>query len=204
MSRDTLKALADLRKAISDETAKLAESTRSVAGSVAASLFAGLGLLITRSTTNIPGWMLVSLSVVLAVYVCAVVWSGKKFIRVQANIRNQWRTRLYTFLPTKEYSAMVEEPAKEAESAFNVAAVCGLTLSAVLVVGTFVFVTRTTPQAAGMTHNPASRVQADPGTGAANPPAGTQGAGKGRQLGGASPSTASPASTLSVNPSSKP
>lgn len=178
VSRDTLKALADLRKAISDETAKLAESTRSVAGSVAAALFAGLGLLVTRSTTNIPGWMLVALSVILAAYVWAVIWSGKKFIRVQGRIRDQWRTRLYAFLPADEYSLMVETPAKEAEDAFRFAARCGLVLSAVLVIGTVVYVYQAIPQAATKTRNPIDvrRANSETVTPDASPPTHRSGA----------------------------
>lgn len=167
VSRDTLKALADLRKAISDETSKLAESTRSIAGSVAAALFAGLGLLVTRSTTSIPGWLLIALSIVLALYVCAVIWSGKRFIKVQALIREQWRSRLYAFLPQSEYLAMVEGPAKEAEDAFHFASRCAFTISGLLVLGMIVYVSEVVPQQSTMAHVLTAPSRADP---AANAP----------------------------------
>ena len=164
VSRDSLKALADLRKAISDETAKLAESTRSVAGSVAAALFAGLGLLVTRSTTNIPGWLLVSLSAVLALYVSAVVWSGWKFIQVQRVIRGQWRGRLYAFLPEDEYKAMVEWPAQQAENAFRAAARSAMAIAFLLVAGTGAYVYAASPRSAAP--------EAPAGSASAKPPGG--------------------------------
>lgn len=200
VSRDTLKALADLRKAISDETAKLAESTRSVAGSVAAALFAGLGLLVTRSTTNIPGWLLVSLSVILAAYVWAVVWSGKKFIKVQGRIRDQWRSRLYAFLPQDEYLAMVETPAKEAEDAFRFAARCGLAISIMLVIGTIVYVYVVTPQISTTTRGAGSPVSDGSRPNVPAVPSGQQGGGTRDPSG---PPT-SPILAEPIGPSSRP
>ena len=140
VSRDTLKALADLRKAVSDEASKLADSTRTVAGAVAAALFAGVGLLITRSTTNAPGALLIALTIILALYVGAVVWSGKKFINVQAGIRANWRQRLYIFLPDNDYEAMVEKPARDAEGAFYTAAWFGAVISIFLILSVIAYV----------------------------------------------------------------
>lgn len=141
VSRDTLKALADLRKAVSDETSKLADSTRTVAGAVATVLFAGVGLLITRSTTNAPGGLLIALTIILGLYVGAVVWSGKKFINVQAGIRANWRQRLYIFLPDNDYEEMVEKPARDAEGAFYTAAWFGTVISFFLILGVIAYVT---------------------------------------------------------------
>jgi hypothetical protein len=134
VSRDSLRALADLRKAISDETAKLADSTRTIAGSVATSVFAGLGLLLARLTTNAPSPLVVSLTLILGLYVCAVIWSGRRFIKVQEEIRRQWRSRLYVFLSDIDYNDMVEKPAKSAEGAFNLAATFGAIITGLMVI----------------------------------------------------------------------
>jgi hypothetical protein len=134
VSRDSLRALADLRKAISDETAKLADSTRTIAGSVATSVFAGLGLLLARLTTNAPAPLVVSLTLILGLYVCAVIWSGCRFIKVQEEIRRQWRSRLYVFLSNIDYDEMVEKPAKNAEGAFNLAAIFGAIITGLMVI----------------------------------------------------------------------
>lgn len=140
VSRDSLKALADLRKAVSDETGKLADGTRTIAGSVATAVFAGVGLLLARMTASAPAFPVVGLAFILVLYVGAVVWSGRRFIQVQAEIRNQWRKRLYVFLPKAEYDEMVETPASLAESAFNLAARLGMLIAVLMFVGVSAFV----------------------------------------------------------------
>jgi hypothetical protein len=133
VSRDTLRALADLRKAVSDESSKLADSTRTMAGAVATALFAGLGLILTRVTASTPKPAVIVLTVVLALYVGSVIWSGAKFIGIQREIRRQWRTKLYAFLSQSEYDDMVGRPAAQAEAGFRLAAILGGTLTALMV-----------------------------------------------------------------------
>ena len=122
VSRDSLKALADLRKAIADETARLAESTRTVSTAVVAAVFAGVGLVVARAASAASTQVVGFLVLVLALYVASVIWSGFRFIEVQRDIRRQWRFRLYAFLTEAEYEAMVERPAASAEGAFRLTA----------------------------------------------------------------------------------
>ena len=135
VSRDTLKALADLRKAISDEASKLSDATRSVATSVATAVFAGAGVILARLTTGTPSYALIVLACVPVVYVLAVITSGWHFVKLQRRIRGQWRKRLYVFLPEADYQQMVEEPAKDAESAFRFGAWIGLGISVLVLAG---------------------------------------------------------------------
>lgn len=123
ISADTLKALSDLRKAVSDETAKLGDNTRQLATAVSSALFGGIALIVTRLTlapTSLPVAAAVLLiGIVLSVYVGTTIWSGHQFVAIQRDLRNQWRNRLYRFLPEDEYTRMVVAPAKRAEDTFS-------------------------------------------------------------------------------------
>lgn len=122
ISADTLKALADLRKAVSDEAAKLGDTTRQLATAVSGAMFGGIALIVARLTmvqSNLTVSVAVLLiGVVLAVYVAGTIWTGNQFVKIQRDLREQWRNRLYRFLPDNEYQRMVTDPAQRAESAF--------------------------------------------------------------------------------------
>lgn len=122
ISADTLKALADLRKAVSDEAAKLGDTTRQLAAAVSGALFGGIALIVARltmatSNLNVAAGVLL-IGIVLATYVCATIWTGSMFVKIQRDLRDQWRNRLYRFLPEDEYQKMVTGPAQKAEIAF--------------------------------------------------------------------------------------
>lgn len=135
-SRDTLKALSELRKNVGDETAKLAESTRNLATAVAGSVFANIGIIVARLTipatsTWVPTAAIV-LGIVLAIYVGAVIWSGVHYLKLQETLRTEWRGRLYRFLDDAEYERMVTVPVRRAEGAFRISAWAGGIMSLLL------------------------------------------------------------------------
>lgn len=146
-SRDTLKALTDLRKAITEETSKLSDTTRSLCAAVVGSIFANIGLLIARATVPLNGVYVASaafiMSVVLALYVLAVICSGIQYISIQRQLRLEWRYKIYRFLGDVEYQAMVEKPVRRAEKSFYVVCVIG-TIMAVLCLGAVYEITRVT------------------------------------------------------------
>jgi len=133
-SKDTLRALSDLRKAITDETSKLSDSTRTLCAAVVGAVFGNIGLLIARTTIPANGEYVAAaaffLGIVLALYVVAVICSGVQYISIQRQLRAQWRQKLYRFLSNDEYAAMVEVPVKRAEKAFYVVSVIGATMAA--------------------------------------------------------------------------
>ncbi|WP_407122723.1 hypothetical protein [Bradyrhizobium sp. STM 3561] len=136
LSLDSLKAMADLRKAVTDETTKLSDATRQLATAVAGALFAGVGVIAARLTISINSPVILAailiLGIVLFAYVGSVIASGYQFVRIQRELRVQWRERLYRFLPEAEYSVMVTKPAAEAEAGFKIAAWIGGILAALL------------------------------------------------------------------------
>lgn len=116
--RDTLKVLSDLRKAVTDETAKLSDISRQLAGSVAAALATGIGLIAARVATNAHAGLIAAVMLVVAAYITLVICSGTQFMRLQRQLRTDWQHRLYRFLPTAEYDRMVAKPTMKAEQSF--------------------------------------------------------------------------------------
>lgn len=141
ISSDTLKALTDLRKAVSDEASKLGDSTRQLAGAVSGAMFGGITLIVARLTMATSNFTVATavllIGVVLAIYVGGTIWTGKQFVNIQRDLRSQWRNRLYRFLPEPEYEKMVMEPARRAEAAFCTAS----WISGALALGLLVAVT---------------------------------------------------------------
>ena len=124
-SRDTLKVLGDLRKAVIDETAKLSDLGRQLAASVAGALATGIGLMAARTAVGAPKALIASVMAVVLVYVLAVIVAGFQFISLQRRLRTEWQPRLYRFLPAADYDRMVDKPAAQAERAFRWTAILG-------------------------------------------------------------------------------
>lgn len=136
LSADTIKALADLRKAVTEETAKVTEATRQIAGAVAAALAIGIGLMAARVTASASSMLIIAVMVVAAAYVAMVILSGIQFTLLQRGLRKGWQPRLYRYLPTDEYAALVLTPTRKAEnSLFWIAGIGAIT---VLTMGTLV------------------------------------------------------------------
>ncbi len=125
LSKDTMKALSDLRKSLSDETAKLSDVTRQLALAVAGSIFLGMGVILTKQTSNISHMGVVFFGLVIAIYVCFVGLSGHQYILLQRDLRDEWRKVLYRFISDDEYRRMVANPAKKSEDNFYDACIVG-------------------------------------------------------------------------------
>jgi hypothetical protein len=133
LTREAIKAQGDLRKAVADDTAKLADNTRQVATAVAAALATCVGLIAAKVGTTTPHWVLQVVALIAAVYVGAIIASGCIFMSVQQDMRKKWRARLYRFVPDPDYKAMVLDPAGRAESMFVLSAVAGGLVAALAV-----------------------------------------------------------------------
>lgn len=125
LSRDSLKVLGDLRKAVNEEIGKLTEQNRQLVNSIASAIAIGAGLLAAKITTPINAWLLIAVMAISATYVLIVAGSGYQFIRLQRNVRADWRPRLYRFLPQADYDRMVGSAIGRAEQAFCLWAVIG-------------------------------------------------------------------------------
>jgi|GEM_PF-798554 len=137
-SRDSLKAMTDLRKAIGEEIGKLSDTTRQIAAAVAAALFAGIALIAARLVIESPDPIVKAASavigVVLFLYVAAVVGSGIQYVRLQRRLRAEWHAKIYRFIPDEDYKRMVTQPAASAELGFAIAAWIGAGAAALLLI----------------------------------------------------------------------
>jgi hypothetical protein len=142
-SKDTLKALTDLRKAVTDDATKLSETTRSLAAAVVGAVFGNIGLIMARLVVPANGVFIgpaaIMLGIALAIYVGAIVASGAHYISIQRELRRDWRNRLYRYLEDDEYNRMVNRPAERAEYGFWITAAIGIGMT-LLVLGAVCFI----------------------------------------------------------------
>ncbi|PTT65184.1 hypothetical protein DBR34_02970 [Stenotrophomonas sp. HMWF003] len=154
-ARDTLKILGELRKTVTDETAKLAEMSRQLTGAVSAAVATGIGLIAARVAANAPAVLIVSVVAVVLIYIAMIISSGIRFMQLQRTLRAEWQHRLYRFLPRSEYATLVTAPTGRAEASFRMTAWLGGSAVAVLSVACL-WVAVSTPNAAAVTEGPAT------------------------------------------------
>lgn len=123
--RDTIKILGELRKTVSDETAKLADMSRQLTGAVSAAVATGIGLIAARVAANAPTLLIIAVVGVVLVYIAMIIASGIRYMLLQRSLRGEWQHRLYRFLPASEYATLVTLPTKKAEDSFRTTAYLG-------------------------------------------------------------------------------
>ncbi|NVZ38689.1 hypothetical protein HX786_11430 [Pseudomonas sp. 21615526] len=139
ITKDTLKSLGDLRKAVTEETSKATDATRQAVAAIATALTVGLGLIAARLTVHINPYLISLVMGVAFGYTLMSVISGRKFITIQQRVRQEWQPKLYRFLSGEEYKKMVAEPISEAEKLFHRVSRWGLAMLGATAVGIFIF-----------------------------------------------------------------
>lgn len=117
ISSDALKTLSELRKSVTDETAKVADATRQIITAVAGALAVGVGLIAARLTTTTSPLVIILVMLIAGAYVAITIVSGVLFTLLQRRVRTEWQPRLYRFLSKQDYMALVGRPARMAERA---------------------------------------------------------------------------------------
>ncbi|SHI78732.1 hypothetical protein SAMN02745911_1160 [Aureimonas altamirensis DSM 21988] len=125
MGAETIKSLAELRKAVTEETGKVTEATRQTSAAVASALAVGLGLLAAKVTTAVSSILTAGLMAVAVVYVLMVIVTGWVFVSLQREARAKWKERLYRFIPGDDYKELVTDPTERSELAFKIACILG-------------------------------------------------------------------------------
>ena len=105
---------------------------------IAVAIATGIGLVATRSTSTGDPRVLSSVAGIVALYLIAVTLSGWQYLRLQKRLRAQWRQRLYRFIPSEDYAAMVTKPAAEAERPYHFMGVIGLMIAVALILLAYV------------------------------------------------------------------
>ncbi|QXH45596.1 hypothetical protein KSS93_22385 [Pseudomonas xanthosomatis] len=148
ITKDTLKSLGDLRKAVTEETSKATDATRQAIAAISTALTLGLGLIVARLTLQINPYLISLVMAVAFGYTTLNVMSGRKFINIQRKLRQDWQSKLYRFLSEAEFKKMVGDPIEQAESFFYRVSCQGLTMLCVVALGIAVFAfVYTTPPA---------------------------------------------------------
>ncbi|MBS0961419.1 hypothetical protein [Acetobacter thailandicus] len=137
MSSDALKTLIELRKSVTDETAKVSDATRQIITAVASALAVGAGLIAARMTTNASPLLIILVMVMAGAYVAITILSGVMFTFLQRKVRREWQPRLYRFLSQPDYEALVAGPARTAEKALWYSSILGTLAIIVMVFAIF-------------------------------------------------------------------
>lgn len=142
ITRDTLKSLADLRKAVTEETAKATDATRQTVAAIASALAVGLGMIVARISVALNPWLVLLVMIVALGYVVLVAMSGWHFILVQRSVRKEWQLKLYRFLSADDYEMMVTVPIGKSERVFSWSALGGggILLLAAVSISAYAFV----------------------------------------------------------------
>lgn len=115
VSAETTKSLSELRKNISEESSKLSDMSRSIANSIAAATFVGIGLIGARLTTDTNKWVILAMSICIFIYIIGVSIFNNINMKLQMKIRSRWRYKLYPFIDDNDYNSLVKSIAQEAE-----------------------------------------------------------------------------------------
>ncbi|HYE34051.1 hypothetical protein [Methylocaldum sp.] len=127
-SKDTLKALADLRKTLADEVQKLLQQARDLSSAVWRDVAIAIGVVGIRvamdGTKAGKGtfgfaaiYLLVAIYIVTS-YVITVATYGR-FLDIVETSRKSWRTKLYAFLDDDDYQTLADKPLTDAVAAYR-------------------------------------------------------------------------------------
>lgn len=121
-SKETMKALADLRKSLSDEVQKVIQQTRDLSTSVWRDVAVTVGVTALRisssSSTNgnnpLFGWALLILAVYVAISYLLNRYTSDRFVAMFEANKTAWRSKLYGFLDDDDYQSLYDGPLKAA------------------------------------------------------------------------------------------
>lgn len=138
ISKDSLKAIADVRKAVTEEINKTADTARQLATAVAGAVFLGLGVVAARVTSSAPPTILIALSVVLGGYVGAIIFTSAHYMGLQEDLRSDWKQRFFSFLGTEDYRKLVTDPLTAAKKGFVIVSWIAGGISVAMVIGVII------------------------------------------------------------------
>lgn len=118
-SKDTLKALADLRKTLADDVQKLVQQARDLSSAVWRDVAVAIGVMAVRfgldAAKTVPSSFAFStIYLLVAGYFIASFWLttsiNRRFLTSLERSRAAWRTKLYAFLDDDDYRDLAENP----------------------------------------------------------------------------------------------
>lgn len=127
-SKDTLKALADLRKTLADEVQKLLQQSKDLLSTVWRDVAIAIGAMAIRFSMDSAKATGVSVGFAaiyftVAIYIGVSYWivitTNNKFLKIIETARQSWRTKLYAFLDDDDYKALADKPLTDAVNVYQ-------------------------------------------------------------------------------------
>jgi hypothetical protein len=127
-SKDIIKALADLRKTLTDEVQKLLQQSRDLSSAVWRDVVIAIGVVGVRFAMDsvkanqvTHGFALIYFAVALYISVsyAITVATNTRFLDIVEASRQSWRTKLYAFLDDNDYQTLAENPLSDAVLAYR-------------------------------------------------------------------------------------
>lgn len=125
-SKEAIKSLGDLRKALLEEVARSQSATRDILSSLwRDAAIAGAAFALRSATTNSSAVKIASLGAATLLFasLLTTVLSNWRFDVLAKQVRAQWRQRLYAFMPDKEWVDLVTRPVSRARWVYRVSIV---------------------------------------------------------------------------------
>jgi hypothetical protein len=127
-SRDGLKAMSDLRKALGDETSRIADRARALITGLwrdAAVAAAALTIRIVEDFANPDSetWVVRLILIVVAVIIllsyAITIYLNHEFLTSAREVRSSWRDKIYTLVGKEEYDSLVDGPIRKDEGTYR-------------------------------------------------------------------------------------
>ena len=125
-SKEAIKSLGDLRKALQEEVTRSQTATRDLLSALwRDAAIAGAAFALRSATTNSSAVNIASLgaAVLLLASLLTTVLSNWRFDVLAKQVRTQWRQRLYAFMPDKQWAELVTQPVSRARWVYRISVV---------------------------------------------------------------------------------
>jgi hypothetical protein len=131
-SKDTLKALSDLRKAVGEETAKILQQTRDLTSGLWKDFALAFGALALRAASvvspsgvvnDVARNLLRATAVFLFLSIVITIATSIMFFRNASKSRRAWHPKLYSFLTKNDFDNLCDNPISDATKIFGSSAV---------------------------------------------------------------------------------
>jgi hypothetical protein len=135
-SKEAIKSLGDLRKALQEEVARSQTATRDLLSALwRDAAIAGAAFALRSATTNSSAINIASLGAATLLFasLLTTVLSNWRFDVLAKQVRAQWRQRLYAFMSEKQWIELVTQPVSRARWVYRFSIVPVFAVYAVLI-----------------------------------------------------------------------
>ncbi|MBI6140625.1 hypothetical protein [Serratia plymuthica] len=118
-SKDTIKALGDLRKNLADDTQKIVQQSRDLTSSMWKDVALTMSAIIIKytldaakspATPKVYAFVFFAIAIYIIVSHFINIFINRKFLKLLENNRTVWRKKLYNFLDDSDYNELASKP----------------------------------------------------------------------------------------------